>query len=515
MASILRRWLIPALLCALASAVPAAAYYIPGGSGSASGGSSAAGMADGGGNARVAPGAAPIYMAETEFVSPAATPTDFAAFAGQSWATTVYLQRVEISCVSTSASAVPVRLMMTDNINSSTGNTVSLNGTPPTDTVHGYTSTPLVGYVTQNSNRNRVAQALIWYWTSNATGRNGVSVGPERTLLDTQAMNCAAGSVTGGLSSVVPTPITFDLTQKGLARGVSIEDASSRMVVVNLNGQALPPGFALNVKWVWTQMENPVIGFFCDSTCAVAFQSFLNGGAVAGGFSKNGGLDANVNVKNISWNGGPLQQTLSETGGASTYWPLSKVLGSGVGNNTLNGTTLQTDASRPNLDGVVISYLINDFRMGVQGVDRDSMVNRGIILLDCAIGAFLNGTTQGQPCTSQYATSYSVAAMTWTGGLATVTTTNPHEYYGGDTSADGHAIPAETAALNGAATTISGSTNPNCNGTFGVAGVNSPTQIVLNMPANPGGACTGPIVEQFAIIWPATLSGNPRMKIAL
>jgi hypothetical protein len=424
--------------------------------------------------------AAPSYHADTGLFTPAATPTDVFAFFPTAQSPTPFVKRIIVSCLSTSGGAFPVRLQFTSSTNIATGTVTTL--------------TSGNGFIVKHDISDPTPSGSAQYWTANPTSRNGVS--GSRSLISEQDLVCGANGTSAG------TPVSFDFS-KYKNKSFVLKYSANYALAVNLNGVALPAGTQLRVETEWEERRLANVCFVGDSTTFNATLGYLHGGAYVGGFGATGALNDYVIANNFGSNGFRLADYLNNLNAVT--FPLGTVQGPGAGSPSTT-TAIQTTSAYQNCDVFVLTYGINDVRQGLLGVDTASATNRLQALIDTAIYAVKNGTTTGAAYTSPLATSYTISNVSWSGGVATVTTAAPHQF--------SRAGGGESYSGGGVAVTISGASNAAFNGTWQLAGVTDATHFTLTMASNPG-AFSGAAQEQFATIWSGTYSAMPAAKIIL
>jgi hypothetical protein len=423
---------------------------------------------------------APSYRACTGLFTPAANPTDVFAFFPTGQSPTPIVKRIVVSGLSTSGGAVPVRLQWTSNTNISTG-TIAY-------------CTIGNGYLTKHDNSDATPNGSVQYWTANPTSRNGIS--GSRQLESEQDLVFGTNGTNAG------TPVVFEFS-KLRNKSPTMKYSSNYALVINFNGVALPAGAQIRVEVEWEERRLLNVAFLGDSTTSNATIGYLHGTYFNGGFGATGALNAYIIASNLGSNGFRLADYLNNLGGVT--FPLGTVQGTGLGSPSTT-TALQTVSAYQNCDVVVFTYGINDIRQGLLGVDQTSATNRLVALIDTAIYAMLNGTVSGASYTSPLATAYTISGITWSGGVATVTTSAPHQF--------SRAGAGESYSGGGVAVTISGSSNTAFNGTWQLASVPGATTFTLTMASNPG-AFSGTAQEQVATIWYGTYSAMPSAKIIL
>jgi hypothetical protein len=423
---------------------------------------------------------APTYHACTGLFAPAANPTDVFAFYPTGQSPTPYVKRIVVSGLSTSGGAAPVRLQLTSNSNINTG-TIAY-------------CTVGNGYLLKHDNSDGTPNGSVQYWTANPTSRNGVS--GSRQLISEQDLVFGTSGTSAG------TPVVFEFS-KLRNKSVAMKYSSNYALAINFNAAALPAGAQLRIEIEWEERRLLNVAFVGDSTTSNATLGYLHGAYYNGGFGATGALNNYAIANNFGSNGFRLADYLNNLGGV--LFPLGTVQGTGTGSPSTT-SAIQTVSAYQNVDVLVLTYGINDIRQGLLGSSQAAATNRLVALIDTAIYAALSGTVSGASYTSPLATAYTISAISWSAGVATVTTSATHQF---STAGSG-----ESYSGGGVAVTISGSSNTAFNGTWQLASVVSSTQFTLNMASNPG-TFSGTAQEQFATIWYGTFSAMPSCKIIL
>lgn len=387
----------------------------------------------------------PTFSASTGLFTPVATPTDIAALVPQYGPKQTRLRRVVISGVCNSGGQLFVRLLASAN----GGN----NG-----------STTITSY--QHDKYNGTAICALYKFTANRT-TGSAPVGGA----DTRATIAEADLTLGIAGSSTGTPAVFEFP-----------DGSAPMIkhqydwlVVGLNGQALPTGTQVRVTMTWSEHAVVVFGATGDSTTSNATPDLLMSGANSGGIGSSGAFNSAVTVDNFGSNGYTLSNFINNTAGVT--FPLSTVLVRGV-------------------DAMWVCWGINDARTGAMGSTAAACTNRLTAMLDTVIRATLYGATSGATYTSPFATSYSVASASWSGGAATLVTTLPHGY------AVGESIKLQ----------IAGMMPSGYNGTYTCT---FPTTTSITYTVADPGAATVMGTATYTTVWPSTMTGLPDCKIIL
>lgn len=281
----------------------------------------------------------PCFSSGAVGFTPVATATDIAALTPGFYGRAIYVDRIVISGTATAASVLDVLIQRSAN---------------------GGGGTSAAQQTNKNDNRDYIATGAFYTYSANRTsGGNGIS--STRPLL-------AAGKLYLGVAGTPGAPLEFRWTG---AKRPTLRDLTE-WVVINLNGQAIPAGCSLDMYVEWSEEALCPVQFAGDSTTSNATQLFNELGT-SGGFS---GIS---NLFNAGSNGYRLEDALLNTN--SIPYPL-------VGGNGI--------LSRLNaMPGVlVLCYGLNDLRQGAGS--RNYMIS----MIDAAIYATLNGTTNGATYTS-------------------------------------------------------------------------------------------------------------------
>jgi hypothetical protein len=397
---------------------------------------------------------APVYGVCTGLFAPAATPTDVVALSPQNFGRSLSIKKVIVRGLSTAGGqALRVRLQLSPN-----------GGTP------GSVSYPTPFAYDPYDGPGNNATGFVFQFGANRTV-NGDGVGSGRSLIDEKDMVLGLAG-TGGSAG---TPVVFDFTG-GNVKCPCVK-WQYQWVVVNLNGQTMPAGTQISVTIVWQEQRIARVAAIGDSTTALATTGFLNGGNNAGGMGASGLLNSVAAIDNLGSNGFRLWDYL----------------------NAANGVTYSAQSAQNGAyDIALFSYGINDIRQGLLGVDQPSATNQLTAMIDAAIYSLLNGTTAGQTYVSPLATPYAISSITWSGGVATVTTVGAHGF------------GANWASYSVA---IAGCTPSGYNGTYTIT-VTGANTFTFALVSNPG-ALTVAGAATFAILWATTNAALPDARIIL
>lgn len=284
----------------------------------------------------------PTYRSGVVGFTPVATATDIAALVPASFARVAYVEQITISGTATAGAVIDVLIQR------------SIEGGLPT-----YVSQPAARLDT----RDRAPIWSLFTFSGNRTA-NGNGVSATRPIL-------AAGKLYLGTAALPTRPLTFQF--EGDKRPL-LHDLFE-WIVINLNGQAIPAGTSLDIFVEWSEEAMPPVQFAGDSTTSNAtFMWDMLG--------HSGNLTAAANLFNAGCNGFRLQDALLATNGIP--YPLIGPAASFPVAARLGGVP----------SAMVLCYGLNDLRQGA--VSRADL----IAMIDAAIYATLNGTTQGATYTS-------------------------------------------------------------------------------------------------------------------
>lgn len=270
---------------------------------------------------------------------PVATATDILALQAQSYDRVLYLEQVTISGTATAASVLDILLQRSAT---GGGGTSVLKDTARADA------------------RGTFSTGQLYAYTANRAS-NGNGIDGTRTLLGAAKLHLGTASVPG--NQVV---FRFDQGRRPMIRDLN------EWLVVNLAGQAIPAGCSLDIVVEWTEDAQVPVQFAGDSTTSNAVKLFETLG-------QSGALPAICNYNNSGSNGFRLEDALLNTNGIT--YPL-------VGGN---GILARLNA---NPGVLVLCYGMNDLRTGAR--TRAQLIS----MIDAAIYATLNGTTNGATYTS-------------------------------------------------------------------------------------------------------------------
>ncbi len=276
----------------------------------------------------------PTYRSGVVGFVPSANPTDIATFLPTFYGRVAHIEQITISGTATNPTVIDVLVQRSVN---GGGGTLAAQ---PSARLDARDRAPTVAFYTYSTNR-----------TSNGNG-----IDAQRPLIAASKLHLGAGAQPG-------QPVTFRF--EGAKRPI-LRDLTE-WVVINLNGQAMPPGASLNIMVEWSEEALPPVQIAGDSTTSNAI-------ALWDQIGTSGELTALANIFNAGANGYRLFDALTNSNGIP--YPL-------VGPNgvlaRLNG-----------MPGVlVLCYGLNDLRLGT--VSRAELIS----MIDAAIHATLNGTVAG------------------------------------------------------------------------------------------------------------------------
>ncbi len=284
----------------------------------------------------------PTYRSGVIGFTPVAGATDIAALTPTGWQRIAHVEQITISGTATANAVIDILIQR------------SIEGGLGT-----YTSQP----VARLDSRDRAAQWAFFTFGSNRTV-NGNGISSTRPVL-------ASGKLYLG-TAATPAPaltIRFEGSKRPLLRDLS------EWVVVNLNAQTIPAGTSLDIFVEWSEEAAPPVQITGDSTTSNA--NFMWD---ALGFAGN--LTSVGNIFNAGNNGYRLSDALGATNGIP--YPLVGLQASFPVIARLGGV--------PSV--MVLCYGLNDLRQGLGS--RAELIS----MIDAAIYATLNGTTQGATYTS-------------------------------------------------------------------------------------------------------------------
>ena len=418
----------------------------------------------------------PTYHSGAVNFTPAATPTDIAALQLSSWQNMLSLRRVRVSCTATAAATLQVLLQK------------SLNG-------GGGTSASQ--YVAKSDLYDTGYSGNLYLYSANRTS-DGNGVSSSRPII-------RADNITCGTTSAAGVDIEWDFGQNG-EKSPLIKNIND-WIVLNLNGQTLPSGFVMNMDFEWQEERAIRIGMVGDSTTALANPYYINTagtGATGGGIGQAGTLNAISAIDNQGSNGFRFIDFLENLNGVT--WSLATVVSH-------------------NYDVYVISYGINDVRTG--SITQAQLSD----MIDACLYAIHNGTINGQTYTASepgnagtvftwpsttaaqpdaliilegptgftaddagttapnyYLTSgqFTINAASWSGGVATYTTSAAHGYPVG-TPVQGYINSVSPSGYNSATST-----------TPVTITATDTTHFTVSIASNPGAYVSGGTVNAIA-----------------
>ncbi len=291
---------------------------------------------------RALPRPRPTYRSGVVGFTPVAGATDIAAMVPSSFSRVAYVEQITISGTATANAVIDVLIQR------------SIEGGLP-----AYVSQPAA----RLDSRDRAPIWSFFTFSGNRTA-NGNGISATRPIL-------AAGKLYLGTASVPGQPLTFQF--EGNKRPL-LHDLFE-WVVINLNAQTIPAGTSLDIFVEWSEEAMPPVQFAGDSTTS-------NANSMWDMLGHAGNLTAVANLFNAGCNGYRLQDALLATNGIP--YPLVGSTGA-----------FPVVARLGNVPSVlVLCYGLNDLRQGA--------ASRGdlIAMIDAAIYATLNGTTQGATYTS-------------------------------------------------------------------------------------------------------------------